>query len=175
MIWRLVICDEFKCSIDFCGFHVTTVYQQLMSSRNMHVIWRGSLQMKSDKSGNLLKEMRTHQQGCDYNKLGGGNCSQHFQLLILRSDFSRLCQLDREWSFSKPALAKTRLRSTMDQKRLNQLVLMSIESDIMCRLNLLPEKQERKSTKGKNMLCCYAMPFYLFTVFYQAICPILYP
>lgn len=43
--------------------------------------------MKSDKSGNLLKEMRTHQQGCDYNKLRGGNCSQYSQIVDIALRF----------------------------------------------------------------------------------------
>ena len=45
-----------------------------------------------------------------------------------------LCSAER--AFSKLKLIKTRLRSTMGQERLESLMLMSVESDILKSLDL---------------------------------------
>jgi len=55
-----------------------------------------------------------------------------------------------ERSFSKLGLVKNRLRSTMGQKRLNHLTLMSLESDIVKALDFTPLIKDFATRKARR-------------------------
>jgi hypothetical protein len=59
---------------------------------------------------------------------------------------------DQRKAFSKLSLVKNKLRSTMHQERLNHLMLMSLESDILCGLDFTNVIKDLSTTKTRRQI-----------------------
>lgn len=85
----------------------------------MRVIWRGDFVNEIDQFKEFIRgEDKTHTRAL-------------LQLIRLPACY----ECKREHSFSKLSLVKNRLRSSVDQDRLSDLTLMSIESDVLLKIS----------------------------------------
>ena len=83
---------------------------------------------------------------------GEGNCYSNFVILIKLALSLPVTSCSAERSFSKLKIVKSRLRTTMNQDRLNSLMIMSSESDIREKLDLNVLIEKFSSASARRMM-----------------------